>query len=266
MVKVWDYNNYTPAAPVHGFECMIPTSLAASPNEIESFHWKLKFVNFGSTNDTTASYNSMLCYIAPLSTAGGSPILDSTSANYYGYIYYRNSNNTSWTQSYSRQSAKDVTHSYSGGSYACNDYGVQLWGYNSNPQIPSWGNTTYYGPSIENNPFSSTNYTNQRTNLNGNIRIQNTIMSPDCDWELTWSSYQSSYSHRPGQAWGTMMNQPNNSNTLNKVTTGHAQGIKLWFLPNDVNDLSGTNITGVVSGRIECWVTLKQSAAELAVA
>ena len=248
LVKVWDYNNYTPSTPLHGFECMIPTSLAASPNEIESFHWKLKFVNFGSTNDTTNNYNSMLCYIAPLSTAGGSPILDSTSANYYGYMYYRNSNNTSWIQSYSRQSAKDVTHSYSGGSYACNDYGVQLWGYNSNPQIPSWGNTTYYGPSIANNPFSSTNYTNQRTNLNGSIRIQNTIMSPDCDWELTWSSYQSSYSHQAGQAWGSMMNQPNNSNTLNKVTTGHAQGIKLWFLPNDVNDLSGTNITGVVSG------------------
>jgi hypothetical protein len=50
------------------------------------------------------------------------------------------------------------------------------------------------------------------------------------------------------------------------VTTGHAQGIKLWFLPNDVNNLSGTNIVGVVSGRIECWVTLKQGAAELAVA
>ena len=67
-------------------------------------------------------------------------------------------------------------------------------------------------------------------------------MSPDCDWELTWSSYQSAYSHQAGQAWGAMMNQPNNSNTLNKVTTGHAQGIKLWFLPNDVNDLSGNPI------------------------
>ena len=269
LVKVWDYNNYTPAAPVHGFECMVPTSLAASPSEIENFHWKLKFVNFGSTNDTTADYNNMLCYIAPLSTAGGSPILDSTSANYYGYIYYRNSTNTAWTQSYSFQSAKDVTHSgsgVSGGSYACNDYGLNLWGYNSNPQVPSWGTTTYYGPSIANNPFSSTNYTSQRTNLNGNIRIQNTIMSPDCDWELTWSSYQSTYSHRAAQAWGTMMNQPNNSNTINRVTNNHAQGIKLWFLPNNVSNLSGTNITGVVSGRIECWVTLKQSAAELAVA
>ncbi len=266
LVKVWDYNNYTPSTPLHGFECMIPTSLAASPNEIESFHWKLKFVNFGSTNNTTNNYNNMLCYIAPLSTAGGSPILESTSANYYGYMYYRNSNNTTWIQSYSRPSAKDVTHSYSNGSYACNDYGLNVWGYNNNPQISSWGNTSYYGPSIENNPFSSTNYTNQRTNLNGSIRIQNTIMSPDCDWQLTWSSYQSAYSHQAGQAWGAMMNQPNNSNTLNKVTTNHAQGIKLWFLPNDVNDLSGTNITGVVSGRIECWITLKQGAAELAVA
>ena len=269
LVKVWDYNNYTPAAPVHGFECMVPTSLAASPNEIESFHWKLKFVNFGSTNDTTADHNSMLCYMAPLSTAGGSPILENTNANYYGYIYYRNTNNTSWTQSYSRQSAKDITHSGNGisnGSYACNDYGLQLWGYNANPGIPSWGSTSYYGPSIANNPFSSTNYTSQRTNLNGSIRIQNTIMSPDCDWELTWSSYQSSYSHRAAQAWGAMMNQPNNNNTLYKVTNNHAQGIKLWFLPGDVNNLSGTNITGVVSGRIECWVTLKQSAAELAVA
>ena len=91
-------------------------------------------------------------------------------------------------------------------------------------------------------------------------------MSPDCDWELTWSSYQSTYSHRGAHAWGTMMNQPNNSNTINRVTNNHAQGIKLWFLPNNVSNLSGTNITGVVSGRIECWVTLKQSAAELAVA
>lgn len=269
LVKVWDYNNYTPSTPLHGFECIVPTSLAASANEIESFHWKLKFVNFGGTKDSTNVYNNMFCYIAPLSTAGGSPILDSTSAEYYGYIYYRNSTNTSWTQGYSLNSRKDQVHTGNGlsnGSYACNDYGLNLWGYNGQPNVPTWGNSTYYGPTIENNPFSSTNYTNQRTNLNGSIRIQNTKTSPDCNWDLHYLGYRGSYDNRVAQAWGGMSNTANNNNTMYNVTTGHAQGIKLWFLPNDVNNLSGTNIVGVVSGRIECWVTLKQGAAELAVA
>ena len=268
LVKVWDYNNYTPSEPIHGFECMVPTSLAANASDIESFNWKLKFVNFGGKNDSDNNSTAMLCYISPLSVAGGTPILSSADADYLGYIYYRNSTLTAWTQSYNLNSHKDATHSsngVSGGSYACNDYGLNIWGYNANPNVSSQGNSSYYGPTIANNPFSSTSYAMNRTNLNGNIRIWNTKTSPDCDWELTWQSYYSSNNPRAAQAWGSIYNNPNNSNTMSAVTSDHAQGIKLWFLPNNVGRLTGSGIVGMVSGRIECWVTLKQGAAELAV-
>ena len=220
-------------------------------------------------NDSDNNSTAMLCYISPLSVAGGTPILASADADYLGYIYYRNSTLTAWTQSYNLNSHKDATHSsngVSGGSYACNDYGLNIWGYNSQPNVSSQGNSSYYGPTITNNPFSSTSYAMNRTNLNGNIRIWNTKTSPDCDWELTWQSYYSSNNPRAAQAWGSIYNNPNNSNTMSAVTSDHAQGIKLWFLPNNVGRLTGSGIVGMVSGRIECWVTLKQGAAELAVA
>ena len=98
-ITTFDYNSYSPLSPIQSLECMVPTSIAATPDLIENFTIKFYFLNFGQPDQSSQRQETMTWWVAPLSTAGGDPILDSTSAEYYGKFTYNYGYNNSWSQS-----------------------------------------------------------------------------------------------------------------------------------------------------------------------
>jgi len=268
-ISTFDYNSYSPAAPIQSLECIVPTSIAATPDLIENFTIKFYFLNFGQPDQSNQRQETMTWFIAPLSVAGGDPILNSTSAQYYGAYRWNYGYNNSWNQSvplgYSR---KDANLTVSNGTYDCNTYGLNIFGYQGNPQLASLGNSSYYGPDIGNNPFSvsSANAQYNRTDLCGEMNLFNRIDSLDTSYDLTWSGYQGNYQQQPYRTTGYTRPYGNNSNTAYSVTTGHAQGFRLNFLPYDKNYLTGASMFGMIGGRVEVFAQLKQDAAEITVA
>ena len=75
---------------------MVPTSVAATPDLIETFTIKFYFLNFGQSDQANSSSQQMTWWVAPLSVAGGNPILNSTSATYNGSFRWWNGQNDSW--------------------------------------------------------------------------------------------------------------------------------------------------------------------------
>lgn len=268
-ITTFDYNSYSPLSPIQSLECMVPTSIAATPDLIENFTIKFYFLNFGQPDQSSQRQETMTWWVAPLSTAGGDPILDSTSAEYYGKFTYNYGYNNSWSQSqplgYSR---KGSSLTVSNGSYDCDTYGLNIFGYQGQPQLASLGNSTYYGPDIANNPFSvsSANAQYNRTDLCGEMLLFNRIDSLDTSFSLKWGGYAGNYAQ--SQYWVKGFTRPNGNSGNNpySVTTGHAQGFRLNFLPYDKNYLTGSSKAGMISGRIEVFAHLKQSAAEITVA
>ena len=264
LIKVFDYINFTPSSPLNEFECMIPTTIAATPDLIESFRIKFVHVDFGGKNDTDNNTTNIICWLAPLSTAGGSPILDSSSANYSGQFWYRTTTSTAFISGSSYQSRKDQTWSTAGisnGTYDCNTYGFNVWGYNAQPAIGNLGSSSYYGPTIANHPFSTDNYVLQNQNVCGDIEIYNTKHDPKTQWQMEWNGYSSAYSQTKAMAWGMTKNQGNNNNTIYNMTSNHAQGYRLYLVPSNVSYLTGTTHQGLVGGRIEFYATIKQNEA-----
>ena len=94
----------------------------------------------------------------------------------------------------------------------------------------------------------------------------NRIDSLDTSFSLKWGGYAGNYAQ--SQYWVKGFTRPNGNSGNNpySVTTGHAQGFRLNFLPYDKNYLTGSSKAGMISGRIEVFAHLKQSAAEITVA
>lgn len=268
-LATFDYNSYSPTEPIQSLECMVPTSVAATPDLIETFTIKFYFLNFGQSDQANSSSQQMTWWVAPLSVAGGNPILNSTSATYNGSFRWWNGQNDSWNV---RQplgnSAKGASLTVSNGSYDCDTYGLNIFGYQGQPNLQSLGQSTSHGPTVDNNPFSAgtANSTHHRTDLCGEMNLFNTINSLDSSYNLRWSGYASTYNQDQYSVTGFTRSFGASGNALNATTTGHAQGFRLNFLPYDYNKLTGSAKTGMVGGRVEVFAQLKQSAAEISVA
>ena len=268
-ISTFDYNSYSPSSPIQSLECIVPTSVAATPDLIENFTIKFYFLNFGQPDQSNQRQETMTWFIAPLSAAGGDPILDSTSAQYYGAFRWNYGYNNSWNQSFPLgYSRKGASVTVSNGTYDCDTYGLNIFGYQGNPQLASLGNSSYYGPDMANNPFSvsSANAQYNRTDLCGEMNLFNRIDSLDSSYDLRWGGYQGNYQQQPYRITGYTRPQGNNNNTAYNVTTGHARGFRLNFLPYDKNYLTGSSMFGMIGGRVEVFAHLKQSAAEITVA
>ena len=268
-LATFDYNSYSPTEPIQSLECMVPTSIAATSDLIETFTVKFYFLNFGQSTQANSSPETMTWWVAPLSTAGGNPILDSTSATYNGSFRWWNGQNDSWNVKFPLgNSRKGGSLSVSNGSYDCDTYGLNIFGYQGQPNLSSLGASTSHGPTVDNNPFSAgtANSTHHRTDLCGELNLFNTINSLDSSYNLRWSGYASTYSQDQYSVTGFTRSFGASGNALNPTTTGHAQGFRLNFLPYDYNNLTGSGKTGMVGGRVEVFAQLKQSAAEIVVA
>ena len=268
-IATFDYNSYSPTEPIQSLECMVPTSIAATPDLIENFTIKFYFLNFGQSNQANSSSAQMTWWVAPLLVAGGNPILSSPSATYNGSFRWWNGNNDSWNV---RQplgnSAKGASLSVYQGSYDCDTYGLNIFGYQGQPQLSSLGQSTSHGPTVDNNPFSAgtANSTHHRTDVCGEMNLFNTINSLDTSYNLRWSGYASTYTQDQYTVTGFTRTFGASGNALNATTTGHAQGFRLNFLPYDYSKFTGSGKTGMVGGRVEVFAQLKQSAAEITVA
>ena len=85
LVSTFDYNSYTPSAPIESLEVLVPNSIAASADLIESFRIKWVGVNFGGVANSSNYSESLIYSLAPITSAGGDAILDNTSAEWNSY-------------------------------------------------------------------------------------------------------------------------------------------------------------------------------------
>ena len=268
-LTTFDYNSYSPTEPIQSLECMVPTSVAATPDLIETFTIKFYFLNFGQSTQANSSSTQMTWWVAPLSVAGGNPILSSASATYNGSFRWWNGQNDSWNV---RQplgnSRKGASLSVSNGSYDCDTYGLNIFGYQGQPNLSALGQSTSHGPTVDNNPFSAgtANSAHHRTDVCGEMNLFNTINSLDTSYNLRWSGYQSTYNQDQYSVTGFTRTFGASGNAYYATTTGHAQGFRLNFLPYDYSKLTGSSKAGMVGGRVEVFAQLKQSAAEITVA
>tara|TARA_R100001082_G_C4362020_1_gene159878 strand:+ start:1547 stop:2632 length:1086 start_codon:yes stop_codon:yes gene_type:complete len=264
LIKTWDFDNYQLTAPLYGttgLECVVPTSQAATPDLIEQFIWKFENVNFGVDAQANNVQGDFTTWIAPISSTGGTPILDNTNAQYYTYWSEFNKSVGNWQARGSNYSGKDRTHSVTGGSYACNDYGLYITGSSGYGLIyTSNTSSSYHGPGIDANPFTdrTTNAgLHNRTNLTGYVKIYNTASIPDVHFHYRWNEPNGNNQQKICMIDGIGYNYISSNSNVYPVTTGHAQGYKFHFLPYTY---SNRETTGIVSGRIELFVRLKEGA------
>lgn len=262
LISTFDYNSYTPSAPIESLEVLVPNTVAASADLIESFRIKWVGVNLGGQANSTNNQESLIYSLAPITSAGGDVIFDNTSAQWQSYGITKN-NVTTWSSAQGFTSGKDRTWTVSNGSYDSNTYGYALWGYQGQPQMTSRGSSSYYGPTIDSNPFTSDENNYMRTNITGEVYVMNNKYSLDTQQTFQWNGYSGTYGFNQYNYMGGGRPQQNATNTVYNSQTGRAKGFRMYFLPYDKNRQGSW---GLVSGRIEVFATLKQDAAQITVA
>ena len=262
LVSTFDFNAYTPSSPLESLEVVVPKSIASNVDFIESFRIKWVGVNFGGADNANNNASTVIYSIAPISSAGGDVIFSSTDAQWQSYGTYQGST-TSWQGAQGFTSGKDRTWTVSNGTYDSNTYGYALWGYQSAPSMSSRGSSSYYGPTIASNPFTSSENNYMRTNVTGEVQIMNNQYSMDTQQTFQWNGYSGNYGFDQYNYWGGGRPQQNSNNTVYNSQTGRARGFRMYFLPYDKNNQGSW---GLVSGRIEVFTTLKQDAAQITVA
>ena len=262
LISTFDYNAYTPSSPIESLEVLVPSTVAATADLIESFRIKWVGVNLGGVDNSNNSQESLVFSIAPITSAGGDVILSSTSTYWYGYGTTKNNNNT-WISANTWASGKDRTWSVSNGTYDSNTYGYSLWGYQNTPSMSSRGSSSYHGPTIANNPFTTDENTSMRTNITGEINVMNYKSSMDTQQTFQWNGYSGSYEFNQYNYMGGGRQSQNSSSTAYALQSAQAKGFRMYFLPYDKNKQGAW---GLVSGRIEVFATLKQAAAQITAA
>lgn len=262
LISTFDYNAYSPSSPLESLEVLVPSSVAASADLIESFRIKWVGVNFGGADNSNNSGQNLIFSLAPITSAGGDVIFSSTDAEWQAYGITKN-NSTTWSAANGWSSGKDRTWTVSNGTYASNTYGYALWGYSNTPSMSSRGGSTYYGPTIANNPFTTDENTYMRTNVTGEIQVMNYKSSMDTQQTFQWNGYSGSYNFNQYNYMGGGRQSQNSNSTTYALQSAQAKGFRMYFLPYD-KTYQGS--WGLVSGRIEVFATLKQDAAEITVA
>ncbi len=262
LISTFDYNAYTPSSPLESLEVVVPSSVAASADLIESFRIKWVGVNFGGADNSSNSQATLIFSLAPITSAGGDVIFSSTDTYWYGFGITKN-NTTSWTDANTWASGKDRTWTVSNGTYESNTYGYSLWGYQNTPSMSSRGSSTYHGPTIANNPFTTDENTYMRTNITGEIQVMNYKSSMDTQQTFQWNGYSGNYSFNQYNYMGGGRQIQNSNSTAYALQSAQAKGFRMYFLPYDKNQQGSW---GLVSGRIEVFATIKQAAAQITVA
>ena len=255
LLTTIDYNNYI--ADKNYVEFIVPTSLASSTSEIESFRIELDFLGFRANSGTQGSNTCI--FLQPMSAAGIRIPLGTQSWNWLQVAQYATSSSFARQSIGSSGDSNEGTWSPSGGNYYGKDYGLAMTGPTSNHLTAA---SDYYNGPEQN--FTSTDPLSQwRSGLTGQIKIYNQIYAPRFQFDLTGAmandSSQWNYTGMTSNGYAAYREVQ----SVNYPITGeHARGYKIWFLPYNYSALGSWVISG---GRMDVYVKLKQSKAEITV-
>lgn len=255
LLTTIDYNNYI--ADKNYVEFIVPTSLASSTSEIESFRIELDFLGFRANSGTQGSNTCI--FLQPMSAAGIRIPLGTQSWNWLQVAQYATSSSFARQSIGSSGDSNEGTWTPSGGNYYGKDYGLAMTGPTSNHLTAA---SDYYNGPEQN--FTSTDPLSQwRSGLTGQIKIYNQIYAPRFQFDLTGAmandSSQWNYTGMTSNGYAAYREVQ----SVNYPITGeHARGYKIWFLPYNYSALGSWVISG---GRMDVYVKLKQSKAEITV-
>ena len=122
LLTTIDYNNYI--ADKNYVEFIVPTSLASSTSEIESFRIELDFLGFRANSGTQGSNTCI--FLQPMSAAGIRIPLGTQSWNWLQVAQYATSSSFARQSIGSSGDSNEGTWSPSGGNYYGKDYGLSL--------------------------------------------------------------------------------------------------------------------------------------------
>jgi hypothetical protein len=255
LLSTVDFNNYL--ADTNYVEFIVPTSLASSTSEIESFRIDLDFLTFYSPTGTVGQNTAV--FIQPMTAKDSRMSLGTAAWEWTSQYMYNSSTGYNRRSQYMTGDSNEGSSATQNGTYYGKDYGLPLTGGSQNYGTPS----DWYTDTPPN--FTNTDPISQwHSNMTGTIKIQNQIYAPkvsfNFDGAMAYSSGQWNYTF---MVTGGHSTYRNSSQTNDYPITGeHARGYRVWFLPTDYTALSNWKISG---GRLDAYVKLKQSQSQITV-
>ena len=256
LLSTVDFNNYE--ANTNYVEFIVPTSLASSTADIESFRFDLDFLTFYATTGTSGANTAV--FIQPMTAKDTRMSLGTAAWEWTSqYMYNSSGSNTTRRSQYMTGNSNEGSSATAGGTYYGKDYGLPLTGGSSNYGTPS----DYYQDTPPN--FTNSDPKSQwHANMTGTIKIQNQIYAPKVSFHFdgamanTTAQWNYTMMTMGGHATYRQGNQTNNR----PITGSHARGYRIWFLPTDYARLGVWQISG---GRLDAYVKLKQSKSQITV-
>ena len=255
LLSTVDFNNYI--ANTNYVEFIVPTSLASSTSDIESFRIDLDFLTFYAPSGTDGANTSI--FIQPMTAKDTRMSLGTAQWDWTSQYMYNNSTGYNRRSQYMQGDSNEGSSNAYQGTYYGKDYGLPLTGGSQSYGTPS----DWYTDTPPN--FTNTDPISQwHSNMTGTIKIQNQIYAPkvsfNFDGAMAYNGGQWNYTF---MITGGHSTYRQSSQTNNRPITGaHARGYRIWFLPTNYNMLSNWQISG---GRLDAYVKLKQSKAEITV-
>jgi len=251
-----DFNNYAPNT--NYVEFIVPTSLASSTADIESFRFDLDFLTFYATSGTSGANTSV--FIQPMAAKNTRMVLGTTSWSWDSQFQYSQDNSALERRNqYMSGNSNEGSSPAAGGTYYGKDYGLPLTGGSNNYGTGS----DYYGDTPPN--FTNSDPVSQwHSNMTGTIKIQNQVYAPEASFSLDGGVAAASNAQTyTFMTLGGHARYINSSQSNNRPITGaHARGYRIWFLPTDYARLGVWQISG---GRLDAYVKLKQSKSQITV-
>jgi len=255
LLATIDFNNYV--ANTNYVEFIVPSSLASSTTDIESFRIDLDFLTFYAPAGTDGANTAV--FIQPMTAKDSRMSLGTAAWEWTSQYMYNSSTGYNRRSQYMTGDSNEGSSATYQGTYYGKDYGLPLTGGSQNYGTPS----DWYTDTPPN--FTNTDPISQwHSNMTGTIKIQNQIYAPkvsfNFDGAMAYSGGQWNYTF---MVTGGHSTYRQSSQTNNRPITGaHARGYRIWFLPVDYSMLSNWQISG---GRIDAYVKLKQSQSQITV-
>jgi len=250
-----DFNNYV--GDTNYVEFIVPTSLASSTSDIESFRFDLDFLTFYAPSGTSGENTAV--FIQPMTAKDTRMSLGTAAWEWTSQYMYNNSTSYNRRSQYMTGDSNEGSSGTQSGTYYGKDYGLPLTGGSQNYGTP----TDWYADTLPN--FTNSDPISQwHSNMTGTIKIQNQIYAPktsfNFDGAMANSGGQWNYTF---MVTGGHSTYRQSSQTNNRPITGaHARGYRIWFLPTDYTKRANWKISG---GRVDAYVKLKQSKSQITV-
>lgn len=256
LIHTTDFMNYTP--DTNFIEFIVPSSLASSTSDIESFRVEINFVSMYNSSSSNSENTNI--FFQPMKAKDTRIPLGTSAWDWMSGGRYNSSNGSlSWVSRSGSGDSNEGSFSTSNGTYYGKDYGLG---------VVFGGNQQYFTTSdyYEDTPPNFTNSASRsqwHSSITGEVKIYNQVYAPQFIYDITgfMSSSSSSWNYTSTSVGGAKYRNSNSGNDY-PITGEHARGYRMWFLPTDYNQRENWKISG---GRINVYANLKQSQAQITV-